>query len=114
VNINEAGSPFELTTINKTDIIIDQTWKDTGISGTNIPETGSYIIQVFINTSTANTFVQTTEYYTGFMSWFAGTCQNADDASGADEIILHRAGGNSKDKHIYLRTVRVKNGSMKL
>lgn len=114
VNINEKDSPFRITTINKTNLILDQTWKDTGIAGNNIPVTGSYIIQVFINTSTANTFIQANEYYTGFMSWYAGTCQNADDANGADEIILHRAGANSGGKHIYLRTIRVANGSMKL
>lgn len=114
VNINEdTDSPFVLTTINKS-IIINQTWKDTGISGTNIPVNGSYIVQVFINTSTANTFTQATEYYTGFMSWYSGTCQNADDANGADEIILHRAGANSIGKNIYLRTIRVANGLMKL
>lgn len=113
VNINETGSPFCLTEIKKS-LKVTQSWLDTGIAGNNIPENGSYIIQVYVHSGTANTFKGSTEYYTGAMSWFAGTCDNADSAVDADEIVLHKAGGNSLGQNLYLRTIRVKNGAMKL
>ena len=113
VNINETGSPFCLTEIKKS-LKVTQSWLDTGIAGNNIPENGSYIVQVYVHSGTANTFKGSTEYYTGAMSWFAGTCDNADSAVDADEIVLHKAGGNSLGQNLYLRTIRVKNGAMKL
>ena len=51
------------------------------------------------------------EYYTGTMSWYAGTTNNTD----SDEILLHKAGHSSGGRMVYLRTIRTaSNGYLKL
>ena len=85
-------------------LTLTETWKDVpGIDNTFLTETGSYIVQVYVNgggtTGTTNMYQ---EYYTGFMSWFKDACNSSD----ADEIILHKAGHASNEHNIYLRTIR--------
>ena len=96
-----------VTTITKS-LAVTTAWMDTGITGTNLA-TGSYIIQMYINDGT-NTG-QYYEYYTGTMSWYAGTTNNTD----SDEILLHKAGHSSGGRMVYLRTIRTaSNGYLKL
>lgn len=81
---------------------------DTGITGTNLG-TGSYMVQMLVNDGT-NT-AQYYEYYTGVMSWYAGTTNSTD----SDEIVLHKAGHASGGRMVYLRTIRsASSGYLKL
>lgn len=87
-------------------------WMDTGIIGnttmTNAAgnsaaalTTGSYVIQVYCNATTEG---YDQEYYTGVMSWYAGTCNDTSEPY-YDEIVLH-GNGRAKTKTLYLRTIR--------
>ena len=103
-NVTITASANDITTINKT-LTPSTNWSDTGIAGTNL-STGSYIVQMLVNDGTVNT----SEYYTGNMSWYDGTCTSGE----SDEILLHKAGSASGNNHVYLRVLRVASGSMKL
>lgn len=103
-NVTITASANDITTISKT-LTPSTNWSDTGIAGTNL-STGSYIVQMLVNDGTVNT----SEYYTGNMSWYDGTCTSGE----SDEILLHKAGSASGNNHVYLRVLRVASGSMKL
>ena len=110
-NGNSAPTPvneYELnvTTITKS-LILTKHWQDTGIEGTTL-STGSYMIQIMPTDNEVTT--QMNEYYTGTMSWYSGSTNSTD----TDEIVLHKAGQNSNEKHIYLRVARSLNGVLKL
>lgn len=111
VSINDsAASPFRLTTITKS-LTPTQEWIDTGITGDNIPDNGSYIVQIYANTTASTNLAHYEEYYTGVMSWYASATNSTD----ADEIVLHKAGHASNGQNLYLRTIRVaSSGTMKL
>lgn len=96
-----------LTTITKS-LNVTQAWMDTGITSTNIPANGTYIVQVQVNAndSTGNMW---SCYSSGVMSWFKDGTNDTD----ADEIILHRS-GHAYEKTIYLRTVMQSSGVLKL
>lgn len=81
-------------------------WLDTGIRSNDLP-TGTYLIQLFANDTSAGG-TSSNEYYTGNMSWFAGTTTGAAGTP-SDEIVLHRAGGSSTG-NIFLRTLRTTSG----
>lgn len=76
-------------------------WQDTGITGASM-ESGSYIIQVYIDDQSTSGLAHHLERYSGIMSWYSG---NTNDDN-VDEIVLHKAGYASNDNNIYLRTKR--------
>lgn len=94
-----------LTTITKS-LTVTADWMDTGISSTNIPTTGTYIVQVRVHNTTNHIWYC---YWSGIMSWYAS---NTDDVD-TDEIILHRS-GHFYENTIYLRTVMQKGSVLKL
>lgn len=96
-----------LTTITKS-LNVTQAWMDTGITSTNLPANGTYIVQVQVNANdgTGNMWRC---YNSGVMSWYRDGTNDTD----TDEIILHRS-GHAYGKTIYLRTVMQKSGVLKL
>lgn len=96
-----------LTTITKS-LNVTQAWMDTGITSTNLPANGTYIVQVQVsaNDGTGNMWYC---YNSGVMSWYRGGTNDTD----TDEIILHRS-GHAYGKTIYLRTVMQSSGVLKL
>lgn len=96
-----------LTTITKS-LNVTQAWMDTGITSTNLPANGTYIVQVQVsaNDGTGNMWHC---YNSGVMSWYRGGTNDTD----TDEIILHRS-GHAYGKTIYLRTVMQSSGVLKL
>lgn len=77
-------------------------WQDTGIKATDLA-TGTYIVQLYANDTGAGG-TNNNEYYSGTMSWYAGTTDSSVSLP-TDEIVLHRAGG-SGEGGLYLRTYR--------
>lgn len=96
-----------LTTITKS-LNVTQAWMDTGITSTNLPANGTYIVQVQVNANdgTGNMY---NCYNSGVMSWYRNSTNDTD----TDEIILHRS-GHAYGKTIYLRTVMQSSGVLKL
>lgn len=96
-----------LTTITKS-LNVTQAWMDTGITSTNLPANGTYIVQVQVsaNDGTGNMW---NCYNSGVMSWY----RNGTNDTDTDEIILHRS-GHAYGKTIYLRTVMQSSGVLKL
>lgn len=96
-----------LTTITKS-LNVTQAWMDTGITSTNLPANGTYIVQVQVsaNDGTGNMWYC---YNSGVMSWYRDGTNDTD----TDEIILHRS-GHTYGKTIYLRTVMQSSGVLKL
>lgn len=96
-----------LTTITKS-LNVTQAWMDTGITSTNLPANGTYIVQVQVsaNDGTGNMWQC---YNSGIMSWYRYGTNDTD----TDEIILHRS-GHAYGKTIYLRTVMQSSGVLKL
>lgn len=96
-----------LTTITKS-LNVTQAWMDTGITSTNLPANGTYIVQVQVsaNDGTGNMWYC---YNSGVMSWYRDGTNDTD----TDEIILHRS-GHAYGKTIYLRTVMQRSGVLKL
>lgn len=96
-----------LTTITKS-LNVTQAWMDTGITSTNLPANGTYIVQVQVsaNDGTGNMWHC---YNSGVMSWYRDGTNDTD----TDEIILHRS-GHAYEKTIYLRTVMQSSGVLKL
>lgn len=84
-------------------------WQDTNITGTSM-ESGSYIIQVYVDDHSGSSLSHWYERYTGVMSWHSGGT-NDDNV---DEIVLHKAGHASNDNNIYLRTKRNSSGKLTL
>lgn len=96
-----------LTTITKS-LNVTQAWMDTGITSTNLPANGTYIVQVQVNANDS-TGTMYNCYSSGVMSWYK---DNTNDTE-TDEIILHRS-GHAYRKTIYLRTVMQSSGVLKL
>lgn len=96
-----------LTTIKKS-LNVTQAWMDTGITSTNLPANGTYIVQVQVNANdgTGNMY---SCYSSGVMSWYKDGTNDTE----TDEIILHRS-GHAYGKTIYLRTVMQSSGVLKL
>ena len=96
-----------LTTITKS-LNVTQAWMDTGITSTNLPANGTYIVQVQVsaNDGTGNMWHC---YNSGVMSWYRDGTNDTD----TDEIIFHRS-GHAYGKTIYLRTVMQSSGVLKL
>lgn len=96
-----------LTTITKS-LNVTQAWMDTGITSTNLPANGTYIVQVQVSANN-NTGAMWNCYNSGVMSWYRDGTNDTD----TDEIILHRS-GHAYGKTIYLRTVMQSSGVLKL
>ena len=96
-----------LTTITKS-LNVTQAWMDTGITSTNLPANGTYIVQVQVSAND-NTGAMQHCYNSGVMSWYRDGTNDTD----TDEIILHRS-GHAYGKTIYLRTVMQSSGVLKL
>ena len=96
-----------LTTITKS-LNVTQAWMDTGITSTNLPANGTYIVQVQVSAND-NTGDMWHCYNSGVMSWY----RNGTNDTDTDEIILHRS-GHAYGKTIYLRTVMQSSGVLKL
>lgn len=96
-----------LTTITKS-LNVTQAWMDTGITSTNLPANGTYIVQVQVNAND-NTGTMYNCYSSGVMSWYKDDTNDTE----TDEIILHRS-GHAYGKTIYLRTVMQSSGVLKL
>jgi hypothetical protein len=80
---------------------------DTGIEGDDLPDNGSYVIQVYVHNASTSMYYC---YWTGLMSWYKDPT-NDDDS---DEILLHRT-GHAYGHTIYLRTLPSKtNGRLRL
>lgn len=96
-----------LTTITKS-LNVTQAWMDTGITSTNLPANGTYIVQVQVsaNDDTGSMWYC---YSSGVMSWYKDGTNDTE----TDEIILHRS-GHAYGKIIYLRTVMQSSGVLKL
>lgn len=96
-----------LTTITKS-LNVTQAWMDTGITSTDLPANGTYIVQVQVSAND-NTGAMWHCYNSGVMSWYRDDTNDTD----TDEIILHRS-GHAYGKTIYLRTVMQRSGVLKL
>ena len=96
-----------LTTITKS-LNVTQAWMDTGITSTNLPANGTYIVQVQVSANDS-TGAMWHCYNSGVMSWYRDGTNDTD----TDEIILHRS-GHADRKTIYLRTVMQSSGVLKL
>lgn len=96
-----------LTTITKS-LNVTQAWMDTGITSTNLPANGTYIVQVQVNANDS-TGTMYNCYSSGVMSWY----KDGTNDTKTDEIILHRS-GHAYRKTIYLRTVMQSSGVLKL
>lgn len=96
-----------LTTITKS-LNVTQAWMDTGITSTNLPANGTYIVQVQVsaNDGTGDMYYC---YNSGVMSWYRDGTNDTE----TNEIILHRS-GHAYGKTIYLRTVMQNSGVLKL
>lgn len=96
-----------LTTITKS-LNVTQAWMDTGITSTNLPASGTYIVQVQVSAND-DTGHMWSCYSSGVMSWYKDGTNDTE----TDEIILHRS-GHAYGKTIYLRTVMQSSGVLKL
>lgn len=96
-----------LTTITKS-LNVTQAWMDTGITSTNLPANGTYIVQVQVSANDGTGHMYNC-YNSGVMSWYRDGTNDTD----TDEIILHRS-GHAYGKTIYLRTVMQRSGVLKL
>lgn len=96
-----------LTTITKL-LNVTQAWMDTGITSTNLPANGTYIVQVQVSANDG-TGTMYNCYSSGVMSWYKDGTNDTE----TDEIILHRS-GHAYRKTIYLRTVMQSSGVLKL
>lgn len=96
-----------LTTITKS-LNVTQAWMDTGITSTNLPANGTYIVQVQVSANDGTGKMYNC-YNSGVMSWYRDGTNDTD----TDEIILHRS-GHAYGKTIYLRTVMQRSGVLKL
>lgn len=83
-------------------ITVTSEWADIpGFNGGSqdfLTQPGTYIVQVYYNTSSANKMYE--GYFSGVMSWYTGKT----NSNNADEIVLHRA-GHAYTNTIYLRTM---------
>lgn len=96
-----------LTTITKS-LNVTQAWMDTGITSTNLPANGTYIVQVQVNANDSPGNMYNC-YSSGVMSWYKDGTNDTE----TDEIILHRS-GHAYRNTIYLRTVMQSSGVLKL
>ena len=85
------------TEISKT-LTVTSDWMDTGISGSDIPSNGTYVVQIQCHQGVSGSFWYC--YWSGIMSWYSYYTNDTE----SDEIILHRS-GHAYHNTIYLRTI---------
>lgn len=90
-----------LTTISKS-LTVTQAWMDTGIKYTDLPATGTYIVQVAVYASNDGIW---DGYWSGVMTWYRSGTNSTD----ANEILLHQASHALGSNNIYLRTLNTAN-----
>lgn len=100
--LTEGNNVDQVKTFTKS-LLLSTSWQDTGIKATDLA-TGTYIMQLYANDGT-----NIDEYYSGTMSWYSGPT-NSSGPLPTDEVVLHRAGGSTNGKEIYLRTYRSLSG----
>ena len=66
----------QTTSITKTLTGTANVWRPTGIDGTDIPSTGSYLLQVFSDDHSGAGPANYSWFWTGTMSWYAGPTNN--------------------------------------
>ena len=106
LTLNEGTAPNvdEVKTFNLNVSYNTTTWTDVGITTTDLA-TGSYIIQLYLDSGSQYVASRST-YYTGFMSWY-GTNNIYSDPPTYNEILLHHSGrAQWNDSVFYLRTYR--------
>lgn len=92
---------FPVTTYTKT-VTLTTEWQDVGITGADLNLDGTYIIQLYLSSTGANSLSSYYERYSGIMSWY----KSITNSSNADEIVLHRGGHAPNNNCIYLRVQR--------
>ena len=101
--LTEGNKVDQVKTFTQT-LQLGTVWQETGIKG-NALATGTYVVQLYANDGS-----NIEEYYSGVMSWWAGTTQSTGSLP-TDEIVLHRAGAGTNGREIYLRTWRSEQGN---
>ena len=76
-------------------------WTDVGVGYSDL-STGTYVVMLYATSNWAVGGGQTTETYSGIMSWYSGGTNNDE----SDEITLHAGGRGRRGKSIRLRTRR--------
>jgi hypothetical protein len=103
-------SELENLELNSNTITIEKSlqvtkdWMDTGIKYTDLPATGTYIVQLAVSGTNNGTGNMYSCYWSGIMSWYREGTNDSD----ADEIILHRS-GHAYGNTLYLRTIMTTN-----
>jgi len=96
-----AGTDVDQIYTTTKSLTVTTSWQDTGIDATDLA-TGTYIIQMYTNDHGTNSIGHYDEYYSGIMSWYSSNT----NATGTDEIILHRAGHAANHGDVFLRVER--------
>ena len=94
------GTNIDQLTQFTVNLTLSELWQDTGISNTDLA-TGSYYVQVYANDVGVGGG-HTDVYYSGIMSWYAGTTSETT----YDEIVLNRAGSSVGNGALYVRLLR--------
>ena len=89
----------QIKTFTSVSLSLTDAWQSTTITGADLA-TGSYMVQLFAHENAVGENFN--EYYTGFMSWYAG----ATNSTESNEIVLHAAGEKPSSNHTYLRVTR--------
>jgi hypothetical protein len=95
-----AGTAIDQVASWTVNLTLTTAWQDTGINAAELA-TGTYICQAIVNNASVGGG-QSSEYYSGVMSWYSG---DTDEAT-SDEMILHRAGVRNGNNSIFLRVQR--------
>jgi len=96
-----AGTDIDQIYTATKSLTVTTAWQDTGIDATDLA-TGTYIIQMYTDDHGTNSIGHYSEYYSGIMSWYSSNT----NATGTDEIILHRAGHAANHGDVFLRIER--------
>jgi hypothetical protein len=101
---SENVSSYALTSTSTTftynaSVLLDTTWKDTGVSNSNLTTSGVYLVTCFSNDAYSGGLMYS-QTYVGIMYWYAENTNGANFS----EISLHHMGHADNDRYIYLRT----------
>jgi hypothetical protein len=101
---SENVSSYALTSTSTTftynaSVLLDTTWKDTGVSNANLTTSGVYLVTCFSNDAYSGGLMYS-QTYVGIMYWYAENTNGANFS----EISLHHMGHADNDRYIYLRT----------
>jgi hypothetical protein len=99
VTLSAGTNIDQLKTVN-VNLTLTKNWQDTGIKNIDLA-TGSYYIQIYANDN-GQGGGHTDVYYSGIMSWYAGTTNETT----WDEIVLNRAGSSVGSGILFVRLLR--------